>query len=122
MWSQRPTRAQGAVHVCLLGRAHAEAWGGRRRWAVASAESRRVPTGACGASWRNVSWCVGCVVLMVAGALEWSKAGVVQRGDAPGACSGPIWGFGLVSFVLMAGLQLRKITWSLGFLARSSLP
>ena len=31
----------------------------------------------------------------------------MQRGDAPGACSGPIWGFGLVSFVLMAGLQLR---------------
>ena len=90
-----------------LGRRHVDERGERRWRAAASAESRRVPTGACGASWRNVSWCAGCVVAVVAGVLGRSMAGVVQRGDVPGARSGLIWGLGLVSFVLMAGLQLR---------------
>ena len=66
-----------------------------------------MPTGAFGASWRNVSWCAGCVVAVVAGVLGRSMAGVVQRGDVPRARSGLIWGLRLVSFVLMAGFQLR---------------
>ena len=80
---------------------HATVVGGGERGVL------EVADGACGASWRNVSWCAGCVMLVVAEALGWSRAGVVQRGDVPGARSGPIWGLGLVSFVLMAGLQSR---------------
>ena len=87
--------------------------GTRRRAGRATAVScseRGVQEGADGGARRVVAkWELvrGCVVLVAAETLGRSRTGVVQRGDAPGARAGSIWGFGLVSFVLMAGLQLR---------------